>query len=759
MLVAFVTLQTVLAAFAWSATRAPTYQASAQVLVTPIQEFDRTLPQLPLVRESSDRTRVIETAANLLDSPAAASLTAARLGPGWTARRVDAMVDVLPQGGSDVLAVTAKADDARLAARVADEYARSALDARARAFSPILASRIAEVERQLRAQPDASSPLASSLAEQLASLRALEASNGDPTLALLAEADVPSSPVGPSRSLLALLSVFAGLAVAIGAALVMDMLGSPRVADAAEAVAVTGLPVLARVPGLTLWQRARGTSPVRFRPTAAGALRTLQHQLELEAGTRRLLLVGAAAGDGVTTSVAELGLTLARAGHDVLLVDLNTQNPELASRLGLSQPASLSALLASGEEWEAGIASVPGVHGLKLLAMGAQGALGIPDDVAADLPEILASARDRFDYVLVDAPPAAESAEALRIASAVDAVVLVVRPARTELPKLEAALDLLERAQRRPQGLLLVGGRAPAAPADRAPVGLRTEPSGSSGAVARAVQDLITPGGPSGGGVAATALPAFNGVMRARTWVDAVRSVMMPPALVAALTAIMVLCYLALLLDDGATTWLIREDHPIEMGGALALLAASIGCLALWRRVRGDARWSLVRQLSLLALAALFFFGFGEELSWGERIFGFAPPESVAKANHQHEFNVHNLSLFSGEFDPDHLFQLFWFAFGVVVPLVALWSPARRVLQRFLPILPAALAPLFVLNQVLTRGFHELFTRDPSLYHSSVFDPSHSIFEVKETVASLLLAAGFWQLVSTWRRERSPVRT
>jgi hypothetical protein len=226
-----------------------------------------------------------------------------------------------------------------------------------------------------------------------------------------------------------------------------------------------------------------------------------------------------------------------------------------------------------------------------------------------------------------------------------------------------------------------------------------------------------------------------------------------PPVVVVALAAFCVLCYLALLLDDSTTTWLIREEHPIEGAGALGLLAAAIACVVLWRRVAGDPRWPWLRRLSLLVLAALFAFGFGEEISWGQRIFGIGTPEALETANRQEELNVHNLEALGGAFDPDRLFQLFWLVLGVIVPLAALWRPAHRLLQRAVPVLPLALAPLFVLNQLLTRGFTELFANDASLYKSSVFPPDHATFEVKETVATVLLAAGFWLLVRGWRRQ------
>lgn len=483
------TCLSVLAALVFSATRDATYEASAKVLVTPIPESERALPQLPLLRASSDRTRVSQTAASLLDSPTAAALTAERLGSGWTAERVSNAVDVLPEGESDILDVTAVAGDPEEAGRVANEFARSALEARGRLVVPIVEARIANLESQLRAQANASSPVALDLAERISSLRALNAGGGDPTFSLTEDADPQGSAVGPPRSLLFIVSLLAGLAVGLGAALVVDLLGPPRVADAADGAAVTGLPVLARVPGLTFWRRLRRSAPLTFRPAAASALRTVQYQLELEpTRSRRVLFSSGSAGDGVTTSVAELGLTLARAGHDVLVVDLNVRRPQLATRLGIAEAPSLSAVTVAGDRWEAAVAAVPGGRGLKVLSIGAHGSLGIPDQVAVELPHILDEAGDRFDYVLIDAPPLGISAEALRVASAVDFVVLLLRPGRTRLHDLEVAVDLLRRADRVPHGLLVVGGRLSAPPADPAAIGPEVEPAPGAPFVGRGVE-------------------------------------------------------------------------------------------------------------------------------------------------------------------------------------------------------------------------------------------------------------------------------
>ncbi|MGK7389283.1 MAG: hypothetical protein ACNS60_03005 [Candidatus Cyclobacteriaceae bacterium M2_1C_046] len=50
-------------------------------------------------------------------------------------------------------------------------------------------------------------------------------------------------------------------------------------------------------------------------------------------------------------------------------------------------------------------------------------------------------------------------------------------------------------------------------------------------------------------------------------------------------------------------------------------------------------------RLFYFFIAGLFFFGFGEEISWGQRIIGFGTPEPLEEINGQNEFNLHNLNI------------------------------------------------------------------------------------------------------------------
>ncbi len=215
--------------------------------------------------------------------------------------------------------------------------------------------------------------------------------------------------------------------------------------------------------------------------------------------------------------------------------------------------------------------------------------------------------------------------------------------------------------------------------------------------------------------------------------------------LLAALIAFAAGMYALLWLDEGTYNSLIDEDRWIEGPGTLGLLAASLfffgGFLRARRREPGRRPPRLL-QASLLALAILFFVGFGEEISWGQRFLGIETPSNIKEASSQDEINFHNLEFGGDVVDADRLFQLFWFTFGVLVPVASATSVrVRRVLRRILPIMPLLVSAALVANQLLDWVAHEYFE---DRYHNDGFPFSHSLFETKESVTSVILAFGAW---------------
>ncbi len=98
------------------------------------------------------------------------------------------------------------------------------------------------------------------------------------------------------------------------------------------------------------------------------------------------------------------------------------------------------------------------------------------------------------------------------------------------------------------------------------------------------------------------------------------------------------LCVLAIaLVSPPAWARLGREDGVVEAANALALLAFS--ATAAWRARRSPA--GARAPSAALTIAGLL--GAGEEVSWGQRLFGIEPPSFFLRHNAQGEMNLHNL--------------------------------------------------------------------------------------------------------------------
>jgi len=190
------------------------------------------------------------------------------------------------------------------------------------------------------------------------------------------------------------------------------------------------------------------------------------------------------------------------------------------------------------------------------------------------------------------------------------------------------------------------------------------------------------------------------------------------------------------------------EDGWFESLTAVLFLAASIILLvAFVRDARGNdlGLFRTKRNVFYLLLAVLFFFGFGEEISWGQRLLHLETPTAIAEHNLQGELNLHNLELFHGKTEQGvkkgglsewitagRLFQVFWVGFCLAIPLLA--KASRRLsewLKRInLPVVPLWLGGLMLATYLLSRLTALLVA--PAL--------NHGVVEVKESNEALVFA-------------------
>lgn len=163
------------------------------------------------------------------------------------------------------------------------------------------------------------------------------------------------------------------------------------------------------------------------------------------------------------------------------------------------------------------------------------------------------------------------------------------------------------------------------------------------------------------------------------------------------------------------------EDGLFESASAILFFLAAIlilrSVVALRRSARADSgarslRWA---QFFLVFLAIGVVFVAGEEISWGQRIFGWATPESIAALNAQNETNIHNFLL------GDQIAAVYW-GLMLLVPL-HLWSvlllDRRRLLSGILPHPSLALlAAMIVLSIPIWRELTEELLSLYALLHS-----------------------------------------
>jgi len=98
--------------------------------------------------------------------------------------------------------------------------------------------------------------------------------------------------------------------------------------------------------------------------------------------------------------------------------------------------------------------------------------------------------------------------------------------------------------------------------------------------------------------------------------------------------------YFGLTDEDFFNKTYAREDGAVEYATAILLFLIAILCLYRLFTSKGK---SVTWKIGTLLFALLFIFGGGEEISWGQRIFGIESSEFFTENNAQGETNLHNM--------------------------------------------------------------------------------------------------------------------
>ncbi len=310
----------------------------------------------------------------------------------------------------------------------------------------------------------------------------------DPSVRIVDAAIPPIRPVWPKPMVNTLAALVCGLLLGLATAFTREYMDR-AIRTRMDVRGSTGLPVIGLIPRIPRKGAAvpmiakpkghrQGPSPLIVqveKPVApigmtlsistkaggiAEAYGVLQTNIAFsrdDAPTKTLVFTSPFSGDGKTTTVVNLGISLAQRGSRVLLIDADVRRGVLHSVFGGAREPGLSEVLKGTSSFESArrTASVGQTGTLYYLTTGKlfSGDYGL---VASDaMRRLLAQVREEYDLVIVDTPPVNIITDAAVLAANADGVVLVARSGVTAGPALAYALEQLRQVRAEVLGVVL----------------------------------------------------------------------------------------------------------------------------------------------------------------------------------------------------------------------------------------------------------------------------------------------------------------
>lgn len=476
-----VTMLVVGATLGFSFMQTPLYEANAEVLVNPLDTSSSTQvatgPNLDTERKLATSEAVAEIAANDIDFE------------GGTNELLE-KVSVSVATNTEILEVRFMDTDPEAAQQGSQAFAEAYLEYRRRQVldDVVAASRaiqqrvegrqeqLTKIERQIEEEEAAAEVAgetadttdlqtqANTLQTQIAVLQQqlfdLAPPENFSVGQIVSPPDVPEAPASPNFVQNTILALAAGLALGIGVALLRERLDD-RLRGHDDLETYARAPVLAVVPHTRMRRRKSKTEVISLakpRSAATEAYKTLRTGVLYSASQRDakvLLVTSAHAGEGKTTTTANLGIALAQAGKKVILVSADLRKPLLHRILDVRSSPGISTILSHEASLEEALVSSDAVRGLQVLPSGPVPANPAEMLGSEAMEKLLFELRESSDFVLIDTAPVLAVTDALTLASMADATLLVADASSTTRGAVAHAVQRLEQVNAQLLGAIL----------------------------------------------------------------------------------------------------------------------------------------------------------------------------------------------------------------------------------------------------------------------------------------------------------------
>jgi Mrp family chromosome partitioning ATPase/capsular polysaccharide biosynthesis protein len=436
------------------------YEASADLLVSPVSNDDDTTLGLGLIRDSSDPTRDVSTAARYVESIPVARRVKGALHLSDRPADLLGRVTAEPLAQSSIVTITAQAPTPRGAAAVANAFAAQTVRLRTDQLRQQLDLTIPALRQRVAQLPQSERAATNGLPARLAALEALRGVP-DPTIRVATPAVPPDKPSKPRPALSIAAGLLIGLILGLGGAFALHAL-DPRLRREEQLRAIYRVPILARIPAEPRSHRDGALAPERVSGGVSEAYRTLRAGLAASRGASMrngsILVTGSSPGEGKTTTAINLAHSLVQAGNKVILIEADAHRPMVGRTLGVEPTYGLASVLIRQVSLADALVTSERYGPDLLLLLVERPGLGTADRLSLPTArQLVAEAEEMADFVVIDSPPLTEVIDALPFVHEAANVLIVARLGRTKVPKLVELGEILQRDGVEPAGVALVG--------------------------------------------------------------------------------------------------------------------------------------------------------------------------------------------------------------------------------------------------------------------------------------------------------------
>jgi polysaccharide biosynthesis transport protein len=258
--------------------------------------------------------------------------------------------------------------------------------------------------------------------------------------------DVPSN--GTIRLALTFLATMFAFACPIAIVILWDA-RAKRINSATDVAQRLRLPVLGWMPLIPPRIIRRLGSPskrsqtwhMRLTESVDGIAARVLRKADTEQ-CRVIMVSSAAGGEGKTTLATQLAMSLARAGRQTVLVDFDLRRPAFDEVFGLPLEPGVCEALRQQDSVSAIVHQVV-AENLAVLTAGRWDRTALATLSNGAAAAMFKQLREDYDFVVVDTSPILPVADARFVSQHVDSVVLSVFRDISEVPKIEAACEIL----------------------------------------------------------------------------------------------------------------------------------------------------------------------------------------------------------------------------------------------------------------------------------------------------------------------------